>query len=160
MLEYPPDVSVRSPSGDAEVGDDSDCRREEDGRTGVESSADPDPGAWTAEEVIPAVYGVSVIVYPGHLGTLRTSSVDGIVGSWGATISSPAFGSCANVLSFSESCVARIATPGAEVSDFGALVSLALLKAVTSLGAAVLVSVEVVALAAAGVDALEPGVCV
>ena len=55
MFEYPPDVSVLSPSG-AELGDDSDCRRDDDGRTGVERSAEPDPGAWTAEEVMPAVY--------------------------------------------------------------------------------------------------------
>jgi len=47
MLEYPPDVSsVFSFSGE-----DSDCRRELD----VASKADPDPGAWTAEEVRPAV---------------------------------------------------------------------------------------------------------
>jgi hypothetical protein len=53
--EYPPDVSVLSFSGDAELGEDSDCRRELDGRTGVVSKAEPEPGAWTAEEVRPAV---------------------------------------------------------------------------------------------------------
>ena len=56
MAEYPPDVSVLSASGPAALGEDSDCRRELEGRTGVASRADPDPGAWTADDVRPAVY--------------------------------------------------------------------------------------------------------
>lgn len=162
MLEYPPDVSVRSPSG-AELGDDPDCRRDEDGRTGVERSADPEPGAWTADEVMPAVYRVSVLLHVIYHGICsRTSSSDGMTGSCVATIdSSSGVGGwpTASVLSLSV-LVARTAAAGAAVSAFGEEATAGVTTGLTSLGVEVLVSTGVVFLAAAEVDALEPGVCV
>src|SRR5689334_19258849 len=86
MLEYPPEVSVRSFEV---VGPESDSRPCTEGRRGVEMSSEPEPGAWTADDVRPAVCTVGKPLSPDkNQHAVLTSSSGSVTGSTGAITTS------------------------------------------------------------------------